>query len=315
MRLALQQLVAGGAGGRERRHGAGAGLGLVTEVARGHGQPEPVRAGPRGIAQALHAVPQRQEQRADLPEAPEHGEHQGARNGELHEPPVLLPSRQARDEALRLLEHGRGVPEGVRRVREARGQRQVLDRAPGLLGADEVPRELIGDLGVATGIGPLESAAHHRVEHPPGRRQQLGVRDLPHPVVGELQALAHDVQHPPGDQRLHRLRAGGGRELRGPLEQREVHLASDDRRDGRDVAGLVRQSPEPLRDGAPDALRQREARGGRRGRVVAEPAQGLDDDERVALAGRPDAVDERPEHRRVGPDARQQPDERLGVWA
>jgi hypothetical protein len=88
------------------------------------------------------------------------------------------------------------------------------------------------DFGQPVGLESLDRVGDPKMQTPAAPRRQLGVRDLPGPLMREPETLADAGEEPPADQLFHGLRRRVVVELANPAEQLEVELASDRRGHG-----------------------------------------------------------------------------------
>ena len=138
------------------------------------------------------------------------------------------------------------------------------------------------------GVQCRESLCHPTVKRLAARCQDLAIGHLAHPVVREVETLAHGVEQAPADQPLHlprhRLLAAPGR----LVQEGKFGLAPHHGGQRDQLAALFVQAVELAADDVADALRHRQRLETWRERLVRGGAHRLDDDEGIALAGAPD---------------------------
>jgi len=139
-------------------------------------------------------------------------------------------------------------------------------------------------------VHALDRLRHAPVEQLAPRLEEAAGDRLPDAIVGEVEALAHAVQDPVAHQ-LFQAR-GGGRlvETRRPVEETELELATDDRRDGDELSRPRAEPIEAALDHLADPVRQRHR--GRRRAAALQRAHRFDHHERVAFTRRPHELPE-----------------------
>ena len=172
-----------------------------------------------------------------------------------------------------------------------------------------VVRQPVADGVEAVRVQRLQRGGHQAMQQRPPRGQKAGVGDLAHPLVNEAELLARELEHAATDELLDGLGGLLGRQAGGALQQREAGLPPDDRGDGRQLARCRAEASQSSRDGAADGARQVDRA---RDRGALEPAEALDDDERITLAEPPDLF-RHPRELLPEPAARDGRHERRGI--
>src|SRR5467141_328571 len=128
----------------------------------------------------------------------------------------------------------------------------------------------------------FEGARHAAMQKLASRRQELGVHDLANPVVGEVKAFPGATEYPPPHQLFDTVSSFAVCELGSPLEEAELELAPDHRRDGCELVALGARSLQAAGNDFADALGQGQGRGESPSPVAAflECPHALNHDER-----------------------------------
>ena len=155
--------------------------------------------------------------------------------------------------------------------------------------------ELVRDL-VDPRARCFQGTGHRPMQQHPSRRQHGFVGDLPDAVVAEDQLLARGIEHPAAYELLDGLGRFRVAKAAGVQQEPEREGSADDRRRVDGPTGRLGEPGQPSRDRLPHAGRDERVAHRAGQHRLAQRAHGLDDDEGVALADRPqlvaDAIDQ-----------------------
>ena len=154
-----------------------------------------------------------------------------------------------------------------------------------------------------------EGLGHPAMQHLAARGEDLAVGHFAHPVVREVEMLAHAVQHAPADQLLHAPRDRLLAEPGHAVQETELELAPHHGGQRHQVAAPLVEPIELAADDVADALGQGEPLETGRERLVSGRAHRLDHDEGIPPAGAPYLLAQVSHRRLVASGARESPDE------
>src|SRR5262245_60651168 len=157
----------------------------------------------------------------------------------------------------RLLEAGYRLAMSGACTSRGAGTFQVGDRfvPQGTLLAVSAQGDVVGSK--VTRVERLHGVGDRSVQEPAARCEQALIGDLADAVVREVQPFVHRMQNVAGHQFLDRRSGLPSIRFRGPIEQREIELPSDDARQCCQVAAAPAEPLEPPGDDVPDASRRR----------------------------------------------------------
>ena len=140
----------------------------------------------------------------------------------------------------------------------------------------------------------LQCVDHGAVEEPPARREKPAIRNLAHPIVGEVQLVPDRLEHAVPDHLLDRLRRVALFHTAGGAEEGEVEPAADDCGHGGYLLSRRTEPVQPAGDETTHAGRQGYRAGlpanARPQAVLIEGAHAFHGNERIALAHGPDPL-------------------------
>ena len=270
-----------------------------------------IDAGQLRLTKTEHQRLVRVEQLPDLRRAAEQGEHVREPVDDVEAAPHAVRRRHALRRRQRLVQHTRGVLERIAPRHLVGEMHEVRHRASRFVRLREVMREAFVHVVEAPRVHGLHRFADRRVQCLPPRAEQRLIHDVADPHVREVEALAHGVEDAPPYELFDTFGRLAAAESGGSLEDGELEVARERRRDTCKLLGTGTQPIEASRDHGAHALGQLHT-GGVGKAALAQRTHRLHDDEGTSLAERPHLRDDVGPPRVVAVAPLERPHERRG---